>query len=140
MDICANGSQTSPVTSTTQDLNEAVQAATNDEINKLTSQASGSTAPAYSVSSGPTYYCVPKNSSTQGQCVPADLTNNKSLYYQGTIVKSVTSLTQTTTFGSPPNTYSSTNYGTLTVTLDTNGTSSTAAFATGSTQGGSTCS
>ena len=140
VDICANGSQTSPVTSTTQDLNEAVQAATNDEISKLTSQAQGSTAPAYSVSAGPTYYCVPAGGGAQGQCVPADLTNNKSPYYKGTIVKSVTSLTQTTTFGNPPQTYSSTNYGTLTVTLDPNGTSSTAVFATSSAQGGSTCS
>ena len=139
VDVCANGSQTSPVSSTTQVLNESVDLATSDEINKLTTQAPNSTAPAYSVSNGPVYYCVPNGGGAQGQCTLADLSNTKSAYYKGTVVKSVTNLTQTSTFGTAPNTYSSTNYGTLTITLDAGGTSSTAVFATSSTQGGPTC-
>jgi hypothetical protein len=139
VDVCPDGSQTAPVSSTTQDLPYAVETATTDEINKLTSQAPGSTAAAYAVSAGPTYYCVPQGGGAQGTCSPADLTNTKSAYYKATIVKSVTSLTQTSTFGTAPNTYSSVSYGTLTVTLDTGGTSSTAVFGTSSSQGGATC-
>ena len=140
VDVCSDGSQTAPVSSTTQDLPYAVETATTDEINKLTSQASGSTAAPYVVSAGPTYYCVPQGGGAQGTCTPGDLTNNKSTYYKGTIVKSVTSLTQTSTFGTAPNTFSSVSYGTLTVTLDSGGTSSTAVFGTSSSQGGTTCS
>ncbi|MHB1282777.1 MAG: hypothetical protein ACYCZI_02740 [Metallibacterium scheffleri] len=139
VDVCPDGSQTAPVSSTTQDLPNAVETATTDEINKLTSQAPGSTAAPYAVSAGPTYYCVPQGGGAQGTCSPADLTNTKSTYYKGTIVKSVTDLTQTSTFGTAPNTFSSTSYGTLTVTLDAGGTSSTAVFGTSSSQGGTTC-
>ena len=139
VDVCPDGSQTAPVSSTTQDLPNAVEAATTDEIYKLTSQAPGSTAAPYAVSAGPTYYCVPQGGGAQGTCSPADLTNTKSTYYKGTIVKSVTDLTQTSTFGTAPNTFSSTSYGTLTVTLDAGGTSSTAVFGTSSSQGGTTC-
>jgi hypothetical protein len=139
VDVCSDGSQTAPVSSTTQDLPYAVETATTDEINKLTSQAPGSTAAAYAVSAGPTYYCVPQGGGAQGTCTPGDLTNTKSTYYKATIVKSVTNLTQTSTFGTAPNTFSSTSYGTLTVTLDAGGTSSTAVFGTSSSQGGTTC-
>lgn len=140
VDVCSNGNQTAPVSSTTQDLPYAVATATTNDINKLTSQAPGSTAPTYAVNTGPTYYCVPQGGGTQGTCTPSDLTNTKSTYYKGTIVKSVTDLTQTTTFGTAPNTFTSTNYGILTITLDAGGASSTAVLGTSSSQGGTTCS
>ncbi len=135
VDVCSNGSQTAPVTSTTKTSSQNVQTTTQDQINSLTTQPSGSTAPAWSVTAGPSYTCQVKGGTTTGSCSLGDLSNSKSQWYQGTVIKSVTQLQQTVNYGN----YSSTSYGTLTVTASGGG--STAVFATSSSSSQSpTCS